>query len=75
MWSGTTLGHPVVSISERLRLSSGHHGYGSLTWPLGPQAKDGVVLEYTSSTASAIPRASISREHILKGAYYSFDGL
>ena len=38
--------HPVVTISERLRLSSGHpDAYGLTAWPLGPQIKDGVVLE------------------------------
>ena len=42
-----TPGYPVViSISERLRLSSGHHAYGSAAWPLRPQINDGVVLEY-----------------------------
>ena len=30
-----TPGHPVVSISERPRLSSGHHAYGSVARPLG----------------------------------------
>ena len=39
-------GHPVVSISERLRISSGHHAYGSAARPLRPQTKNGVVLEY-----------------------------
>ena len=42
--------HPVVSISERIRLSSGHHAnnhaYGSAALPLRAQIKDGVVLEY-----------------------------
>ena len=27
-------------------LSSSHHAYGSAAWPLSPQIKDGVVLEY-----------------------------
>ena len=42
--------HLVVSISERMRLSSGHHAnnhaYGSEALPFRPQIKDGVVLEY-----------------------------
>ena len=41
-----TPGDPVVSISERMRLSSGHHAFGSAAQPLGSQIKDGVVLEY-----------------------------
>ena len=45
--------HFVVSISERMRLSSGHHAnnhaYGSVALPLRPQIKDGVVLEYNFS--------------------------
>ena len=41
-----TPGHPVVSISERLRLPSGHHAYGSAARPLRPQIKGGVILEY-----------------------------
>ena len=36
----------TLCISERLRLSSGHHAYGSAARPLRPQIKDGVVLEY-----------------------------
>ena len=41
-----TPGHPVVTISERLRLSSGHpYSYDSVARPLRPQIKDGVVLE------------------------------
>ena len=39
-------GHPVVSISKRKRLLSGHHAYGSAARPLRPQIKDGVVLKY-----------------------------
>ena len=42
-----TPGNPVVSISERLRLSLGHHAYGSAARPLKHQIKDDVVLEYT----------------------------
>ena len=64
-----TPGHSVVCISERLRLSSGHHAYGSVARPLGLQVKVGVVPKYTSSpfsTSSAVPRTSISREHVLK---------
>ena len=41
-----TPGHPVVAISERLRLSSGDpDSYGSVAQPLRPQIKDGVVFE------------------------------
>ena len=36
----------TLCISERLRLSSGHHAYGSAARPLRAQIKDGVVLEY-----------------------------
>ena len=36
----------TLCISERLRLSPGHHAYGSAARPLRPQIKDGVVLEY-----------------------------
>ena len=36
----------TLCISERLRLSSGHHAYDSAARPLRPQIKDGVVLEY-----------------------------
>ena len=36
----------TLCTSERLRLSSGHHAYGSAARPLRPQIKDGVVLEY-----------------------------
>ena len=36
----------TLCISERLRLSSGHHAYGSAARPLRPQIKDGVFLEY-----------------------------
>ena len=39
-------GNPVVSISERLRLSSGHHAYGSAARPLRPQIKDGVMRKF-----------------------------
>ena len=58
-------GHPVVSISERLRLSSGHHAYGSAARPLRTQIKEGVVLE-PFSTSSAAPEASISRDRVPK---------
>ena len=34
-------------------LSSSHHAYGSAAWPLRPQIKDGVVLEYTTSSTSS----------------------
>ena len=37
---------PVVSISERLGLSPGHHACGSAHRPVRPQIEDGVVLEY-----------------------------
>ena len=36
----------TLYISERLRLSLGHHAYGSAARPVRPQIKDGVVLEY-----------------------------
>ncbi|CAH3191328.1 unnamed protein product [Porites evermanni] len=35
----------TLCISERLRLSSGHHTYGSAARPLRPPIKDGVVLK------------------------------
>ena len=41
-----TPGHPVVSISERMRLLSGNHAYGTTARPLIHQIKDGDVLEY-----------------------------
>ena len=40
-----TPGRPVVSITEKLRLSSGHHAYGSAVRPLRSHIADGVVLE------------------------------
>ena len=40
-----TPGRPVINITEKLRLSSGHHGYGSAARPLRSQIEDGVVLE------------------------------
>ena len=36
----------TLCISERLRLSSGHHAYASAARPFRLQMKDGVVLEY-----------------------------
>ena len=34
------------SLSEKMRLSSGHYAYGSEARPFTPQIKDGIVLEY-----------------------------
>ena len=50
-----TPGHPLVSISERLRLSTGHHAYGLAALTLRPQIKDGVVVEYIHGELMALP--------------------
>ena len=48
----------TLCISERLRLSSGHHAYGSKMASSSNTS--------TSTTSSAVPRALISRERVPK---------
>ena len=57
----------TLCISERLRLSSGHHAYGSAGQPLRPRSKMASSSSTsTSTTSSAVPRALISKERVPK---------
>ena len=53
-------------MAGRLGGSAARRLGGSAARPLRPQIKDGVVLEYSSTTSSAVPRALISRERVPK---------
>ena len=58
--------HAVVTISERLRLSSGHpDAYGFVAWPLMPQIKDGVVLESLYRTEGFAWMADLKQVYLI----------